>query len=111
MLLRHATLARNLPSIIKAGLLTSKSQGKLPVVWLHTPAKSFWAKRVRHLSTNGRLVFNSAAMVLFSLPSAAASTMRARNTRRFGVLRPRAQRSRTWRSSPLNVICGATRTS
>jgi hypothetical protein len=32
MLLRHATLARNLPGIIQAGLLTSKSQGKLPVV-------------------------------------------------------------------------------
>ena len=43
MLLRHATLARNLSSIIKAGLLTSKSQGKLPVVWLHSPSSSAWA--------------------------------------------------------------------
>jgi hypothetical protein len=43
MLLRHATLARNLPSILRAGLLCSKSRGKLPVVWLHTPAKSAWA--------------------------------------------------------------------
>ena len=43
MLLRHATLARNLPGIIKAGLLTSKSQGKLPVVWLCCRAKTAWA--------------------------------------------------------------------
>jgi hypothetical protein len=43
MLLRHATLARNLPSIIKAGLLTSKSRGRLPVVWLCCRAKTAWA--------------------------------------------------------------------
>jgi hypothetical protein len=43
MLLRHATLARNRPSIIKAGLLTSKSQGKLPAVWLCSTAKTLWA--------------------------------------------------------------------
>jgi RNA:NAD 2'-phosphotransferase (TPT1/KptA family) len=43
MLLRHATLARNLPSIIKAGLLTSKSRGKLPAVWLCSAAKTLWA--------------------------------------------------------------------
>jgi hypothetical protein len=43
MLVRHATLLRYLPSIEKRGLLFRKSQGKLPVVWLHTAAKSFWA--------------------------------------------------------------------
>jgi hypothetical protein len=43
MLLRHATLARNLPSIIKAGLLTSKSRGKLLVVWACCRAKTAWA--------------------------------------------------------------------
>jgi hypothetical protein len=43
MLLRHATAARNLPGIIKAGLLTSKSQGKLLDVWLHSPSCSAWA--------------------------------------------------------------------
>ena len=43
MLLRHATLIRNLPGIERRGLLTRKSQGKRPVVWLHTAAKSFWA--------------------------------------------------------------------
>ena len=41
--LRHATPARNLNSILRLGLLCSHSKGKLPVVWLHTPAKSFWA--------------------------------------------------------------------
>ncbi len=43
MRLRHATLARNLPSILKGGLLCSKSKGRLKVVWLHTPHKSSWA--------------------------------------------------------------------
>ncbi len=43
MLLRHATLRKNLPSIGRHGLLCSKSQGRLPVVWLHSPGKSSWA--------------------------------------------------------------------
>ena len=43
MILRHATLIRNLPGIERRGLLCGKSRGKRPVVWLHTPAKSFWA--------------------------------------------------------------------
>jgi hypothetical protein len=43
MLLRHATPARNLPSILKSGLLTSRSKGKLPVVWGCSPARSSWA--------------------------------------------------------------------
>jgi hypothetical protein len=41
--LRHATLLRNLPGIERRGLLCGKSQGRLPVVWLHTAAMSFWA--------------------------------------------------------------------
>jgi hypothetical protein len=43
MLLRHATLARNLPGILRAGLLTSKSQGKLPAVWFTCPSAASWA--------------------------------------------------------------------
>ena len=43
MLLRHATPRRNLPSIKRAGLLTAKSQGRMPAVWLHSPARSAWA--------------------------------------------------------------------
>jgi hypothetical protein len=43
MLLRHATPARNLRSILRHGLLTSKSQGKLKVVWTHTASMSDWA--------------------------------------------------------------------
>jgi hypothetical protein len=43
MLLRHATLTRNLAGSERRGLLCSKSKGRLPVVWLHSPAKSFWA--------------------------------------------------------------------
>jgi hypothetical protein len=43
MLLRHATPMKNLASIRQAGLLCSKSEGRLPVVWLHAPSKSAWA--------------------------------------------------------------------
>jgi hypothetical protein len=43
MLLRHATPARNVNSILRRGLLCSHSKGKLPVVWLHTPGRSLWA--------------------------------------------------------------------
>jgi hypothetical protein len=43
MLLQHATLARNLPSILKGGLQTAKSRGKLPVVWACCRAKVAWA--------------------------------------------------------------------
>jgi hypothetical protein len=43
VLLRHATLARNLPSILQAGLLTSCSRGKRPAVWACSRAKTAWA--------------------------------------------------------------------
>jgi hypothetical protein len=43
MLLRHATLARNVNSILRRGLLCRKSQGRRKVVWLHAPAHSWWA--------------------------------------------------------------------
>jgi hypothetical protein len=43
MILRHATLIRNLPGIERRGLLCDKSKGKRPVVWLHSAGKSFWA--------------------------------------------------------------------
>src|SRR6266508_3224746 len=43
MLLRHATLRRNIPSIEKNGLLCAKSLGKLKVVWLHALGKTAWA--------------------------------------------------------------------
>jgi hypothetical protein len=43
MKLRHATLARNLPSILRAGLLTSKSRSRLPAVWFCSIARTAWA--------------------------------------------------------------------
>ena len=43
MVLRHATPARNLNSILRLGLLRSYSRGKLPVVWACCPAKTWWA--------------------------------------------------------------------
>ena len=43
MLLRHATPARNLNSILRLGLLTSYSRGRLPVVWACSLARSWWS--------------------------------------------------------------------
>ena len=43
MILYHATLKSRLPSILRHGLLCSKSKGRLKVVWLHTSNKSSWA--------------------------------------------------------------------
>jgi hypothetical protein len=43
MLLRHATPARNLNSVLRHGLLCSRSLGRMPVVWLHTAGRSPWA--------------------------------------------------------------------
>jgi RNA:NAD 2'-phosphotransferase (TPT1/KptA family) len=43
MLLYHATPSENLESIGRSGLCCSRSQGKMKVVWLHTPDRSAWA--------------------------------------------------------------------
>ena len=43
MLLRHATPARNLAGILRCGILTAKSRGKMLAVWLCSPAKASWA--------------------------------------------------------------------
>jgi hypothetical protein len=43
MLLRHATPARNLNSILRLGLLCSHSRGKLPAVWACSLAKTWWS--------------------------------------------------------------------
>ena len=43
MLVRHATLKRNLDSIRRLGLLCRKSKGKRKVVWAHAESKTAWA--------------------------------------------------------------------
>jgi hypothetical protein len=43
MKLRHATPARNLPNILRSGLLTSKSRGRLPAVWFCSATRTAWA--------------------------------------------------------------------
>ena len=43
MRLHHVTLARSLAGICRGGLLASKSQGRLPAVWLCSAAKTPWA--------------------------------------------------------------------
>jgi hypothetical protein len=43
VLVRHATLARNLNSILSRGLLCAKSLGKLKAVWSCSPWQTLWA--------------------------------------------------------------------
>jgi hypothetical protein len=43
VLLRHASPLKNLASIRRAGLLTSRSKGPRPLIWLHCPSRSAWA--------------------------------------------------------------------
>jgi hypothetical protein len=43
IVLRHATLRKNLPSIGRLGLLGAKSKGRLKVVWVHAASKTPWA--------------------------------------------------------------------
>jgi hypothetical protein len=43
MRLRHASPARNLDSILRRGLLCSKSKGRLKAVWLHAAGMTPWA--------------------------------------------------------------------
>ena len=43
MKLRHATPAKRAASIRRSGLLTAKSKGRLPAVWLHAPSRTAWA--------------------------------------------------------------------
>jgi hypothetical protein len=64
MKLRHATPTRNLASIRKRGLLTRKSQGKLPVVWLHAANRSPWAV----LHTMRRHGCNDVTVIEVSVP-------------------------------------------
>jgi hypothetical protein len=66
MLLRHATPIRNLRGIFRSGLLCSMSQGKLPVVWLHSPAKSAWAMLHTVKRHGGRV--ESVAVLEVSVP-------------------------------------------
>jgi hypothetical protein len=52
---------KNLSSIRRAGLLCSKSQGRLPVVWLHAPSKSAWAM-IHTIKRHGGRVENVAVL-------------------------------------------------
>jgi hypothetical protein len=48
--LGHATLRYNLPGILRDGILTAKSRGRLKAVWLHAADRAHWAAlhTVRH---------------------------------------------------------------
>ena len=74
MMLRHSTPTRNLGSINRAGLLTSKSKGKLPVVWLHSPSRSAWA--VLHVSKRHKVQVSETVTIEVELPRSCAEEKR-----------------------------------
>jgi hypothetical protein len=41
--LKHASPARNVPSILANGLLIAKARGRRKAVWLHSPSRTSWA--------------------------------------------------------------------
>jgi hypothetical protein len=66
MLIRHATPRKNLSSIRKGGLLTSKSKGKLPAVWLHAMGKTPWA--ILHVAKRHKARAESVIVLEISVP-------------------------------------------
>ncbi len=66
MKLRHSTPSRNLDSINEQGLLTSKSKGKLAVVWLHSPSRSAWA--TLHVSRRHRVRVEETVTIEVEVP-------------------------------------------
>jgi hypothetical protein len=72
--LRHATPARNLNSILRHGLLTRKSQGKRPAMWLHSAALSGWA--VVHTAKRHHVAIQGVAILEVEIPRAALKKSR-----------------------------------
>lgn len=59
VVLRHATPARNIPSILARGLDPAFSRGMLRVCWLHTSSRTTWAiphVAERHQPDQGTIV-------------------------------------------------------
>jgi len=73
------------------------------------PARRDSAKRVRHVPTVPRVQSSTAAISLFSGPSAAARTIFARNTSRVGVLHPRDHLVNATRSLSVKLMALAIR--
>jgi hypothetical protein len=65
-LLRHCTPARNLESIQRQGLLTSKATGKRKAVWAWTPARTLWA--VVHIAFRHRTPLGTLAVLEVRVP-------------------------------------------
>ncbi len=63
MILFHVTPLRNFASIKRRGLLTAKSKGRLPVVWLHSRSRRDWATlhTVQRHGTREVAIFECAA--------------------------------------------------
>lgn len=66
MRVRHATPARNLPSILRRGVLASKSLGSTKSVWLCSPGLLWWA--VLHTARRKRCDPDSVAVVEIEIP-------------------------------------------
>jgi hypothetical protein len=66
MILHHVTFRANVAPILKNGLLTAKSQGKLRAVWLCSAAKVLWG--IAHVCQRHQRRLESAVVLEVSVP-------------------------------------------
>ena len=66
MQLRHATLKSNLESIMREGLLPSKSRGKRQAVWLHTASRTPWA--ILHMQSKWASALEDVVILTVEIP-------------------------------------------
>ncbi|HEY1190451.1 MAG TPA: hypothetical protein VGE74_22650 [Gemmata sp.] len=66
MRLRHATPARNLPSIMRRGLLSAKATGAKKAVWMCSPGLVWWA--VLHTSRRHHCSTDAVAVIEIDVP-------------------------------------------
>lgn len=61
MILYHATTARNVPGILKHGLLARRSKGAMKTVWVSTAAKAFRA--MAHAQSRQKAKFQHVVLI------------------------------------------------
>lgn len=67
MRMRHVTPARNLPSILRRGLLAAKSRGALRTCWLCSPSLVPWA--ILHTARRHGISVDAVAVVEVDVPA------------------------------------------
>jgi len=64
--IQHATPRRNVPSILRAGLLPGLARGKLKAVWLHAARKTRWS--IQHVSRRHHVPEDKVVVLVVRVP-------------------------------------------